>query len=134
MIWTAYLDESGAHNGPVMLMAGFLGNTEQWSAFDRAWQSLLKSEQLKFCHAKNAGDALHLFELAKKEHLPPAAHLLGTLTFAGKNSCGLRTADLFAYYANKVERQDHGEHPSDIEQSDHVLSPSCMPEQPLPYP
>jgi hypothetical protein len=223
MIWTAYLDESGTHNAPIMLMAGYLGNTEQWDAFNMAWQTLLKSENIEFCHAKNLehstkqfkgwsrerrekfrvkaykvvaqilqlgvsaivrrddydsyykgkpnprklredtqygilfrgcllvveraitlnnpptknitlnfvleegsknrGDALRLFELARKEHLPQWEHLLGTLTFGTKNSCGLQAADLFAYYANKLERKDHGDHPTDIEKSPHVLSP-----------
>jgi Protein of unknown function (DUF3800) len=223
MIWTAYLDESGTDNSPIMLMGGYLGNTEQWDAFNAAWEALLKSEGIQFCHAKdlrhsakqfkgwsrerreqfilkayqvrtshlqlgvtaiirqndyetlyksqpnprklrqdtkygvlfrgcllvvesavvrlqlptkdltlnfvmeagakNAADAPRLFELAKKEHLPQWAHLLGTLTFGDKTSCGLQIADLLVYSANRMERKDHADKPTDIEQSPHVLSP-----------
>jgi hypothetical protein len=73
--------------------------------------------------AKNAADALRLFELAKKEHVPQWAHLLGTLTFSSKESFGLQAADLFVYYANMLERKDHWDKPTDIEKSQHVLPP-----------
>jgi hypothetical protein len=61
--------------------------------------------------------------LAKEEHLPQWAHLLGTLTFGDKSSYGLQAADLLAYYASKVERKDHADTPTDIERSPHVLPP-----------
>jgi hypothetical protein len=223
MIWTAYLDESGTHNSPIMLMGGYLGNTEQWDAFNAAWEALIKSEGIQFCHAvdllhsaeqfkgwsrqrreqfilkahkvkashlqlgvtaiirqndydalyksqpnprklrqdtkygvlfrgcllvvesavvnlqlptkdltlnfvmeagaKNAADAPRLFALAKKEHLPQWERLLGTLTFGGKTSPGLQAADLLVYSANRLERKDHSDKPTDIEKSPYVLSP-----------
>ena len=51
MIWTAYLDESGTHDdSPIMLMGGFLGNTEQWERFNDEWRSLLKTSGVSYCH------------------------------------------------------------------------------------
>jgi uncharacterized protein DUF3800 len=223
MIWTAYLDESGTHNSPIMLMGGYLANAEQWDAFNSAWEALLKSEGIQSVHGKdlehsakqfkgwsrqrrdafrvkaaqvmalhlqlgvtaiirqndcdslykaqanprrlrqdtkygvlfrgcllfvesavtllqlptkdltldfvletgvkNAADAPRLFELAKQEHLPQWAHLLGTLTFGDKSSCGLQAADLLVYYASRVERKDHADKPTDIEKSPYVLPP-----------
>jgi Protein of unknown function (DUF3800) len=47
-----YLDESGTHDdSPIMLMGGFLANTEQWESFNNEWQSLLKSFGIQSCHA-----------------------------------------------------------------------------------
>ena len=104
MTWTAYLDESGTYDSPIMLMGGFVGDAEQWSAFDQDWQSLLTSNDIDFSHAKdltldvvmedgarNNADAHRLFELAKEAHLPEWRHLLGTLTFGTKNAGRTKT-------------------------------------------
>jgi len=53
MKWTAYLDESGTHDSPIMLMGGYVGNTEQWDAFNQDWQDLLKSSGIESCHGKD---------------------------------------------------------------------------------
>lgn len=71
--------------------------------------------------AKNAGDALRFFELAKKEHLPGWEHLLGTMTLGDKTLYGLQAADLLVSGAYKLERMNHRHKPTDIEQSPHVL-------------
>jgi len=223
MIWTAYIDESSTNNLPTMLMGGYLANTEQWDAFNPAWEALLKSEGIQSCHGKDlehsakefkgwsrqrranfrvkaaqvtalhlqlgftsiirqndydsiykaqpnprklrkdtkygvlfrgcllvvesavtqlelptkdltlnfvlecghtsSGDAPRLFQLAKEEHLPQWAHLLGTLAFGDKSSYGLQAADLLVYYASRMERKDHADKPTDIEKSPYVLSP-----------
>jgi hypothetical protein len=52
MTWTAYLDESGTHDSPIMLMGGYFGNDHQWDAFNSDWRSLLKSEGVESCHGK----------------------------------------------------------------------------------
>ena len=62
MVWTAYLDESGTYNSPIMLMGGYLGNTDQWDAFDTAWKSLLRAEGIKFSHAKNLKNGTKQFK------------------------------------------------------------------------
>lgn len=63
MIWTAYLDESGTHDdSPIMLMGGYLGNTEQWAAFDNAWKSLLESEGIPYSHAKDLAQGRKQFK------------------------------------------------------------------------
>ena len=72
--------------------------------------------------AANAGDARRFFELAKKEHYPEWADLLGTLTFGQKESCGLQAADLLVYYANKLERKDHWIQPTDVAKSRYASS------------
>jgi hypothetical protein len=71
---------------------------------------------------KNSADVPRLFELPKKEHLPQWAHLLGTLTFADKTSCGLQAADLLVYYASRLERRNHAGAPTEIEKSPYVRS------------
>ena len=52
MIWTAHIDESGTHDSPIMLMGGYMGNEDQWKAFDAAWKALLSKERIISCHAK----------------------------------------------------------------------------------
>src|SRR5258708_23331957 len=50
MIWTAYLDESGTHDdSPIMLMGGFLGNTEQWERFNDEWRVLFTTSGASRC-------------------------------------------------------------------------------------
>ena len=52
MIITAYLDESGTHNGsPVTVMAGFLGNAEQWESFGRGLRLLQERYGFTVFHA-----------------------------------------------------------------------------------
>jgi hypothetical protein len=53
MICTGFLDESGTHDSLIMLMGGYLGNSNQWEAFNAAWDALLKSEGIKYCHTKH---------------------------------------------------------------------------------
>ena len=31
MVWTAYFDESGTHDSPIMLMGGYLASDHQWA-------------------------------------------------------------------------------------------------------
>jgi len=39
---TAYFDDSGTHDeAEIMVMAGFIGTDEQWSAFDASWKAKL---------------------------------------------------------------------------------------------
>jgi hypothetical protein len=53
MIWTACIDEGGAHDGPIMLMAGYIANTEQWDAFNQEWQRFLAAFGVQFSHGKD---------------------------------------------------------------------------------
>lgn len=40
---TAYLDESGTHDGsPLTVMAGWVGYADRWREFDRRWNALLR--------------------------------------------------------------------------------------------
>jgi hypothetical protein len=52
MIWTVYLDESGTHDSPIMLMGGFLANEDQWKRFNDEWHSLLNASGVQYCHGK----------------------------------------------------------------------------------
>jgi hypothetical protein len=70
--------------------------------------------------AKNAGDALRFFELAKKEHFQEWRHVLGTMTLGNKKMYGLQAADLHVSGAYKLERQHHRQEPTDIEKSPHA--------------
>jgi hypothetical protein len=54
--------------------------------------------------AKNAGDAILIFNWIKDNIWPEDADLLGTMTFDGKRECpALATADLLAYSTNYFE-------------------------------
>lgn len=53
MVWTAYIDESGTHGGPIMLMGGYIANSEQWSTFNQDWDKMLSTFGVQFSHAKD---------------------------------------------------------------------------------
>lgn len=53
MILTAYLDESGTHDGsPVTVMGGMLANALQWARFEQAFRRIQKKHRFKIFHTK----------------------------------------------------------------------------------
>ena len=53
MILTAYLDESGTHDGsPVTVMAGMLANARQWEAFERDFRLIKARHRFQIFHTK----------------------------------------------------------------------------------
>jgi len=54
MIITAYLDESGTHDGSQLtLMAGYVGYSGQWRKFDKKWAHTLARFNISCFHAKD---------------------------------------------------------------------------------
>jgi hypothetical protein len=52
-VLTAFLDESGTHAGcPVVTVAGFYGNAEQWAAFRSAWEPHSSGFHAKDCEVR----------------------------------------------------------------------------------
>lgn len=48
---TAYFDDSGTHDASAALvMAGWIGDEEQWAKFDKEWRALLDKEGLTWFH------------------------------------------------------------------------------------
>ena len=56
VILTIYIDESGTHGAPIMIMGGLVGRLGQWVDFDKKWLRVLKREGLTHFHGK---DVLH---------------------------------------------------------------------------
>ena len=53
MIFTAYLNESGTHDGsPVTIMGGVLANALQWSRFEHEFRRIKKRHGFKIFHTK----------------------------------------------------------------------------------
>ena len=53
VILTAYLDESGTHDGsPVTVMAGMLANARQWEAFERDFRLIKARHRFQIFHTK----------------------------------------------------------------------------------
>ena len=49
----AYFDESGAHNDArVFVLAGVVGNRNEWDSFEREWNSLLQTARVRYAHMK----------------------------------------------------------------------------------
>lgn len=85
MILTAYLDESGTHSqSPVLIMAGYLGNKDQWNDFEEAYNKLRQKFGFRVFHAKDfrathgefiswsrekKADLLKAFYLITEQHL-----------------------------------------------------------------
>jgi hypothetical protein len=52
MILTVYLDESGTHaESPISVMAGYVGTSEQWRAFEIDWTALVRKAGVQHIHA-----------------------------------------------------------------------------------
>jgi Protein of unknown function (DUF3800) len=52
VIITAYIDESGTHGGPTMLMGCLVGRLGQWADFDPKWRRHLRANGLTYYHSK----------------------------------------------------------------------------------
>ncbi len=52
MIVTAYIDESGTHGPPIMLMGCLIGDVSGWEGFDSAWRNHLIKNHLTYYHSK----------------------------------------------------------------------------------
>jgi len=53
MILTVYCDESGTHaTSPVTVLAGFLGDANEWVEFEREWAKVLRKHRISHVHAK----------------------------------------------------------------------------------
>src|SRR3990167_5522845 len=53
VILTAYLDESGTHDGsPVTIMAGMMANVRQWDRFEREFKYAQRKHKFKIFHTK----------------------------------------------------------------------------------
>jgi Protein of unknown function (DUF3800) len=60
-VYTAYLDESGTHDGsPITAMGGLLARTDQWKEFERKFAAVQKKFGFEVWHTKKfknkAGD------------------------------------------------------------------------------
>jgi hypothetical protein len=52
VIVTVFMDESGTHDSPVTILAGWVARLGQWAAFDPKWDRLLKRNGLSYFHSK----------------------------------------------------------------------------------
>jgi hypothetical protein len=53
MILAAYIDESGTHGSPLMVIAGYVGSVSQWHDFDQNRSRLLQEYGVSHLHAVN---------------------------------------------------------------------------------
>jgi hypothetical protein len=47
-----YMDESGTHGAPLMILSGLVGRLGQWADFDEKWRKLLMKSDLTYFHSK----------------------------------------------------------------------------------
>jgi hypothetical protein len=59
---SVYIDESGTHGAPLMIMAGFVGKLGQWADFDRKWRSVLKRFDVDYFHARKVRQSKDRFK------------------------------------------------------------------------
>jgi hypothetical protein len=50
MHWTVYLDESGTHDSPILVMGGAAAMADQWHDFNKKWEAILEREHLPYIH------------------------------------------------------------------------------------
>ncbi|MCH8112992.1 MAG: DUF3800 domain-containing protein [Proteobacteria bacterium] len=112
VILTAYLDESGTHDGsPITLMSGWVGKAGRWNQYDKKWRHLLKKRQLSHIHTKDIVQGSGVFSnraewpvdrrealFAKAADLAPRHALFGMTVF-------LRNDDYDQVYANVMARK-----------------------------
>ena len=54
-VYTAYLDESGTHDGsPLTVMGGVLGRAEQWRDFDKKFAAVQSQYGFRVWHLKSS--------------------------------------------------------------------------------
>jgi hypothetical protein len=51
--FSAYFDESGKDNSPLLTVAGYVATAKQWAEFAREWDEALKKEGVKIFHMKD---------------------------------------------------------------------------------
>jgi hypothetical protein len=53
VVFAAYYDESGTHDGsPITVLGGLVGSVDQWAGLEREWRKILKKYDLRFVRAK----------------------------------------------------------------------------------
>lgn len=53
MIVRTYIDESGTHGSPYIVMGGYVATLEQWAEFEAAWPQFLAKYRVKTFHSKD---------------------------------------------------------------------------------
>jgi hypothetical protein len=56
VIISVYMDESGTHGAPLMIMSGYVGKLGQWADFDKRFRRLLRRYGLSHHHSKELRD------------------------------------------------------------------------------
>jgi hypothetical protein len=101
VIISAYIDESGTHGGPTMLMACLVGRLGQWSSFDPKWRKYLRRYGLTYYHSKEMKHSEGEFKgwtIAKKyQFASGAAKLTEKHTMFGMTTV-LREDDYSTHY------------------------------------
>lgn len=79
VIVTIYIDESGTHDSPVVILGGCVGRLGQWASFDDKWPRLLKKYSLTYFHSKEMRHGENEFSgwtlLRKQSFIADAAKL-----------------------------------------------------------
>jgi hypothetical protein len=99
----AFLDESGTHgNSPVVCVAGYMGEHEEWKRFEECWDPILRSANIDCFHAKEPRcDPLrpHLVECLKKSKIRGRIVSVGVPTYKHNVAHGAKSVIGNAYAA-----------------------------------
>jgi len=101
VIVTIYIDESGTHGSPVVILGGWVGRLGQWVPFDRKWNRLLKQNGLTYFHSKEMRHSENEFagwSLPKKRAFMAEAGALAIKNLSFGFSISLHLADFKKFY------------------------------------
>ncbi len=103
VLLTAYIDESGTHNSGITVLWAWLGNVEQWAAYEREIKALFAEYSVKVYHAKELRHSHKDFKgwgLRKKARFADAFGDIVNRTLELGCSAVLKDAGYEQYYAS----------------------------------
>jgi len=53
VLLTVYIDESGTHDDPPLIMGGIIGRLGQWATLDERWRRMLSQNGIPHFHSKS---------------------------------------------------------------------------------
>jgi hypothetical protein len=108
VIVTIYIDESGTHDSPVVILGGWVARMGQWASFDDKWRKLLKKYSVSYFHSKELRHSELEFkgwDKAKKSHFMNEAARLAMKSLAFGFTIPVKIDEYKSHYIGECRLQ-----------------------------